>query len=52
MKKLLTILCFVTAVAHAQDTVEVGHTFYTSYFAISAHIPVLVTYTLHKEQVI
>lgn len=45
------LLCLLPLCSSAQDTVVVKHHAYTTVFAQSAHIPVLVTYTLHKEQV-
>jgi lysozyme family protein len=48
---VVILLCLLSVVSNAQDTVTVKHHAYTTVFAKSAHIPVLVTYALHREQV-
>ena len=54
MKRLILLL-FVASLAalagKAQDTVVLKHQAYTSIFCKSAHVPVCVTYRLHKGQI-
>lgn len=48
---IVTCFLFFVLTSNAQDTTIVHHHAYTTVFAQSAHIPVLVTYALHKEQI-
>ncbi|HXS38297.1 MAG TPA: DNA/RNA non-specific endonuclease [Flavipsychrobacter sp.] len=50
MKKLRLLLwLFVPTFCHAQDTIQIHHTYYSSTFIRSKHIPFLVKYTLTKQ---
>jgi endonuclease G len=51
MKKLLLLISFslLLNAIKSQDTVVLNHTYYTSTFIKSKHIPLLVEYTLTKE---
>jgi endonuclease G len=52
MKKSIFLLFILfSAISKGQDTVVLHHTYYTSTFIKSKHIPLLVEYTLTKEMV-
>jgi len=48
---LLSFLCLGVSAQDTTDIIKIEHTFYTSYFSQSEHIPIVVQYTLKSGMV-